>query len=66
MAMTFASERGSGLVLDVVADHRSVAIHLYERLGWKLVGRRPAGWVLADGRRPQLRLYVLPGDSPPT
>ena len=65
-AMTFASEQGLSLVLDVVHERRPAAIRLYERLGWKLVGQRPDAWVLPDGSRPQLRLYLLPGDPPVT
>lgn len=64
-ATTYAVERQLGLVLDVVDSRHSAAIALYERLGWQLVGHRPAGWVTADGVRPELRLYVLRGDAEP-
>ena len=36
------------------------AVALYERLGWRLVERRPADWTAPDGRRPQLRVYRAP------
>lgn len=58
--MHFARERDLNLLLDVVDRDRSPAIALYERLGWKLLGDRAAGWVQSDGVRPQLRLYAFP------
>jgi GNAT superfamily N-acetyltransferase len=58
-ATRYATDRRLGLVLDVVDDGRSPAIALYERLGWRLVGHRYAGWVTADGEHPLLRLYAL-------
>ena len=62
-ATEYASCRGLGLVLEVVAAERSAAIALYERLGWRFVGRRPAGWLTPDGTRPQLCQYVLPDEG---
>jgi GNAT superfamily N-acetyltransferase len=59
-AMTFAAQRDLALVLDVVEDSQPAAIRLYERLGWQLIGRRPADWLTPNGVRPLLRLYVLP------
>jgi GNAT superfamily N-acetyltransferase len=61
--MRFARERDMGLVLDVVDSERSPAIALYEYLGWQLAGRRPAGWITAEGVRPQLRLYACTRDA---
>lgn len=61
--MQVARERHLDLVLDVVDSEQSAAIALYERLGWKLVGRRPAGWIAPDGVRPRLRLYAYASDS---
>lgn len=58
-AASFAVQAGLGLVLEVLDDAAN-AIALYERLGWRLVERRPAGWKNDDGRSPLLRLYVLP------
>jgi GNAT superfamily N-acetyltransferase len=65
-ATKFATERDLHPVLDVVDSRRSAAIALYERLGWRLVGHREAGWVAPDGVRPRLRLYVLPSGVPRT
>jgi ribosomal protein S18 acetylase RimI-like enzyme len=56
-AGAFAAAHDLGLVLDVIDDALS-AISLYERLGWQLVGRRPASWTTDDGHRPLLRVYV--------
>ncbi|MBV9164851.1 MAG: GNAT family N-acetyltransferase [Solirubrobacterales bacterium] len=61
----YAGEHELGLVLDVVDETRSAAIALYERLGWRLVGQRAAGWMTAAGVRPKLRLYVLPKNPSP-
>ncbi|MBO0885348.1 MAG: GNAT family N-acetyltransferase [Mycobacterium sp.] len=63
-ATTFATGHELQLVLDVVDSRRSAAIALYERLGWRLVGYRTAGWTTPDGVRPRLRLYALPSDAP--
>ena len=46
-------------VLGVVADGR-LAIALYERAGWQLVGTQPATWANPDGTMPVLRCYVRP------
>lgn len=51
-ATAFTVEHDLGLVLDVVDERRSAAIGLYERLGWRYVGRRPADWVTPTGVRP--------------
>ncbi len=59
-AGAFASARALRLVLDVVDEPGSVAVALYERLGWQLVTRRPAAWVDARGAHPQVRLYLAP------
>jgi len=56
-AGAFAAALDLGLVLDVI-DDALPAISLYERLGWQLVGRRPASWTTDDGHRPLLRVYV--------
>jgi hypothetical protein len=62
-ATSYAVGRRWGLMLDVVDDRRSAAIALYERLGWRMVGRREADWVTPEGVRPRLRLYVLPATA---
>jgi len=51
----------SGLqpVLDVV-DDASAAIALYERSGWRLVGRENATWAAPSGVTPKLRYYMSP------
>jgi GNAT superfamily N-acetyltransferase len=59
-ATAFAVRHDIGLVLDVVDAPHSAAIALYERLGWRDVGRRRADWVTPGGLRPQLRIYVGP------
>jgi ribosomal protein S18 acetylase RimI-like enzyme len=59
-ATAHAVEHGFGLVLDVVAEERSPAIALYERLGWRFVAERPAWWLTPAGERPRLRRYLLP------
>lgn len=61
--MHFAREHDVNLILDVVDTDRSPAIALYERLGWKLLGDRPASWLRPDGARPQLRLYAFRPDT---
>ncbi|MGH3445551.1 MAG: GNAT family N-acetyltransferase [Nocardioidaceae bacterium] len=61
-ATAFAAQHHLDLVLDVVDDGRTAAIQLYERLGWRMVGHRSAGWITPAGIRPQLCLYVLPAD----
>lgn len=64
-ATQFGSSRGLGLVLEVVKEPRSAAMALYARLGWQLVGQRPAGWTTPSGDRPQLCLYLLSTTWPP-
>lgn len=54
-----AADAGRPLWLDVI-DEGGPAIALYERLGWRLVDRRPAGWVPQDGRRRTVRVYAAP------
>ena len=58
-ALTHAATYDLHLMLDVVDDDGPAAA-LYERLGWRLVERRPADWTAPDGRRPQLRVYRAP------
>lgn len=43
------------LMLDV-ADDGPPAIKLYERIGWRLVDRRQAGWVTPQGERLPVRI----------
>ena len=57
-AANHALVQGLGPVLDVV-DDATVAIALYERLGWQLVDRHPAHWTMNNGTRPLARRYVL-------
>lgn len=66
IATQVGSSRGLGLVLEVVNEPGSAAMALYERLGWQLVGQRPASWTTASGDRPQLCLYLLSTTSPLT
>lgn len=47
------------MVADVVEG--SPAVGFYERMGWRLVDRRPAGWAAPDGREPTSRVYLSPG-----
>lgn len=47
---------GGASMLDVI-ERSSKAIELYERTGWSLVDRRPANWIMSDGRRPVERIY---------
>lgn len=56
-----AEAAGLGLhaVLDVV-DSAAPAIHLYEQLGWRCVGRRAATWSTRDGSHPLVRLFIAP------
>ncbi len=49
----FARQHRSDLAL-VVVDDRSGTLTFYERQGWRLTGRSPAGWRLPDGSRPSL------------
>jgi GNAT superfamily N-acetyltransferase len=58
---SYAVEQGLQLMLDVV-DDGGPAVALYERLGWRLVDRRTAGWTTPDGRRARLRVYLSPND----
>jgi ribosomal protein S18 acetylase RimI-like enzyme len=57
-ATDHAKAHGNRLVLEV-ADSGNAAIRLYERLGWRRVGERRAGWLEPSGRRPTLYDYVL-------
>ncbi len=56
---SWTSERGLRLMLDVVEDART-AVALYERLGWRLVDRRPADWLTPQGIYLPVRVYVAP------
>jgi GNAT superfamily N-acetyltransferase len=56
----WTSERGLRLMLDVVDDDASTAVALYERLGWRLVDRRPAHWLTPQGIRLPVRVYLAP------
>jgi hypothetical protein len=47
------------VVADVVEGSPAVGFH--ERMGWRLVYRRPAGWAPPDGREPTSRVYLSPG-----
>lgn len=59
-AATSRAEREDlDVVLDVV-DDQSGAIAFYERLGWRLLARRPATWTTALGDRPLVRVYAGP------
>ena len=56
---SWAAAQDLRLMLDVV-DDGAPAVTLYERLGWRLVDRRPADWTTPQGRRPPLRIYLAP------
>lgn len=58
----WSRQRGLQLMLDVV-DDGAPAVGLYERLGWRLVDRRDADWVTAQGRRHRVRSYLAPDGS---
>lgn len=57
--VSHGSQAGWQVRLDVVEDGGR-AIGLYEHLGWRLVDRRPADWVMPDGRRLWERIYLAP------
>ncbi len=56
---SWASAQTLQLTLDVVEDGGR-AVTLYERLGWRLVDRRPADWVTPRGERLPMRIYLAP------
>lgn len=60
---SWTSAQDLQLMLDVVEDGGH-AVELYERLGWRLVDRRQAGWVTPRGERLPVRIYLAPQDSP--
>jgi GNAT superfamily N-acetyltransferase len=55
----YARQHKSDLAL-VVVDDRSGTLTFYERQGWRLTGRSPAGWRLLDGSRPNLAHFEYP------
>ena len=59
---SWTSARNLRLMLDVV-DDGAPAIRLYERIGWRLVDRRQAGWVTPQGERLPVRIYLAPEDE---
>lgn len=63
-ATDFGVSHGLGLVLEVVKEPRSAAMALYERMGWRRIGERPAAWTTPSGNRPQLYLYLRPAVPP--
>ena len=60
-AVAAARAQGVRVVLDVVEG--TAAVGLYERWGWRLADRRPAGWTAPDGREPTSRVYLSPGPA---
>ena len=56
-AMSYGSEHGLRLVLDVMTKDAS-AIRLYERLGWREIGRAPHHY--GDGQSSDAVCYVAP------
>lgn len=58
-ATAWSADRGLQLMLDVVEDG-APAIDLYERLGWRLVDRRPATWSTPEGEHWPVRVYLAP------
>ena len=61
-ARTHAVRIGVQLWLDVVDDD-GPAVRLYERLGWRLVDRRGAGWVTPTGERWPVKVFLAPSRS---
>lgn len=61
-AQAYAAAQNAQLMLDVVDDD-GTAIHLYDRLQWKRVDRRPSDWTTPDGRRYDT-VYFLAPDRP--
>ena len=62
----WSGEQDLHLMLDVV-DDGAPAVALYERLGWRLVDQREAGWLTPGGKRLPVRAYLAPrtGRVPP-
>ncbi|MCW2502774.1 MAG: acetyltransferase [Actinomycetia bacterium] len=58
-ATAYAADQSLQLMLDVV-DYGGPAVALYERLGWRLIDRRPANWTAPDGTRLPVRVYLAP------
>lgn len=56
-AMSYGAERGLRLVLDVMTKD-AAAIRLYERLGWREIGRAPHHY--GNGQSVDAVLYVAP------
>jgi ribosomal protein S18 acetylase RimI-like enzyme len=52
-----ARARGLRAVLDVLDAEDSAAIALYERLGWRLLGRAPQQW---GSHQVTVRCYAAP------
>nr|WP_250007276.1 GNAT family N-acetyltransferase [Actinoplanes sp. M2I2] len=53
----WAAERGCGLTLEVVDEHRSAAIAFYEATGWRHTHTTTADWTGPDGEPVRLRHY---------
>jgi GNAT superfamily N-acetyltransferase len=63
-ATAYAADQSLQLMLDVV-DDGGPAVALYERLGWRLIDRRPATWTAPDGTHLPVRIYLAPNGRPP-
>lgn len=61
-AVKHARSLNSYPVLEVTAD-RKPAIRLYERSGWRRIGRSSATWQRVTGERPRLYQYVIQPDT---
>ena len=58
-AVSAARRAGARVVADVVEGSPTVGFH--ERMGWRLVDRRPAGWTAPGGLEPTSRVHLSPG-----
>lgn len=58
-----AHRRGFRPALDVVADHRSPAIALYEQHGWRRITTTPATWTTPAGTHPAMHAYLGPAPN---
>lgn len=59
------AERDDRTAILSVVDGEA-AVGFYERLGWRLLTSRPAGWRRGDGSTPTMRYYRQPNGSTPT
>jgi GNAT superfamily N-acetyltransferase len=62
---SWAADRRTDLMLDVVDTERSGAVALYERTGWQHTHTETANWTDPDGGPVTLHRYTLPGFTRP-